>query len=469
MALTTKNLRDIAPGQWKSDGGARGAGMLAFRRAASGEILAYFRHTLSNGKRDSLPLGRYDPEGRDGYTLAELREKSGEHSRLYQSGIRDLRAHFAAQLAEKEAANKVRDEELERLEREAEAAEKFTLLNLCRDYVKYQRERGKTESARQAESLFKVWVESDSDFCKTVANKVTSHQIAAAIRKPHEKGKIRTAGILRAYLLAAFNVARRAPFDSSLPSGLIAYEIESNPCEIIPAIPVSAGKRILTTAELKAYIGHLGETVIDSVLKVALYSGGQRISQLLRATTADFDENTLRLWDGKGRRREAREHLLPLAPLASALIAELIQRTRRAEAKRAELDNRSPNYSNLPIFSARSGEAIAPTSVGRRIQAISKSIGGQPFDIRDIRRTVETMMAKLGISKDLRAQLLSHGLGGVQDIHYDKHDYLNEKLAALMAWESHLQQTVAPPDISTQPSENPASEAEAQPAKPSAP
>ena len=51
----------------------------------------------------------------------------------------------------------------------------------------------------------------------------------------------------------------------------------------------------------------------------------------------------------------------------------------------------------------------------------------------DLRRTVETRLAAEGISKDVRAHLQSHGLGGVQSKHYDRHDYLAEKRAALEA------------------------------------
>ena len=56
----------------------------------------------------------------------------------------------------------------------------------------------------------------------------------------------------------------------------------------------------------------------------------------------------------------------------------------------------------------------------------------------DVRRTAETMLAGMGISRDTRAQLLSHGLGGVQDQHYDRHGYADEKRAALIAWERRL-------------------------------
>jgi len=52
-------------------------------------------------------------------------------------------------------------------------------------------------------------------------------------------------------------------------------------------------------------------------------------------------------------------------------------------------------------------------------------------------------MASIGIAKDTRAQIQSHGLGGVQARHYDRYDYLAEKTAALDAWARWL--TTAPP------------------------
>jgi len=61
-----------------------------------------------------------------------------------------------------------------------------------------------------------------------------------------------------------------------------------------------------------------------------------------------------------------------------------------------------------------------------------------PFSMRDLRRTAETHMAALGISSDVRAQIQSHGLGGIQARHYDRHDYMPEKRAALALWTQRL-------------------------------
>jgi hypothetical protein len=70
------------------------------------------------------------------------------------------------------------------------------------------------------------------------------------------------------------------------------------------------------------------------------------------------------------------------------------------------------------------------------------------FHAQDLRRTAETRMAELGVSKDTRAQIQSHGLGGVQTRHYDMYDYLPEKRVALERWQAYLEncaETSRPP------------------------
>jgi hypothetical protein len=71
---------------------------------------------------------------------------------------------------------------------------------------------------------------------------------------------------------------------------------------------------------------------------------------------------------------------------------------------------------------------------------VEKRETANTFSFGDIRRTIETMMAAMGIHKDTRAQVQSHGLGGVQARHYDRHDYMPEKRAALEAWGNKIEE-----------------------------
>jgi integrase len=98
---------------------------------------------------------------------------------------------------------------------------------------------------------------------------------------------------------------------------------------------------------------------------------------------------------------------------------------------------------NLWLFSSHGKTQLVETTPGKRATAISKSIKGEAFDLRDLRRTCETMLAGMGISKDTRAQLVSHGLSGVQEADYERHGYIDEKRAALVAWEHRLDDIAA--------------------------
>ena len=329
----------------------------------------------------------------------------------------------------------------EAAKRAADERSRYTLRALCDAYAGHLERAGKVKSAAATRSAFKCHVFTHPEIADAPARDVTAHQVAAMVRKVREAGKERAAGILRSYLSAAFNAAKRAPFDSAMPADLIAFGIEHNPVDNIPAIAVQAGNRTLSADELRAYIKALGDDLPDQALRLALLAGGQRMAQLLRAKVSDYnpDTATLRLWDGKGKRTAPREHLLPLAPKAAALVAGRAERVKEREKRRAEDAGEVPgDVGSMWLFSTHGKVAMTFTTPGKRAAEISAGMKCEPFDLRDIRRTCETMLAGMGISRDTRAQLLSHGISGVQAAHYDRHSYTDEKRAALVAWERKL-------------------------------
>lgn len=301
-----------------------------------------------------------------------------------------------------------------------EAAKTYTLERFFEAYCAYIEGLGKKNTARVARSLFKT--HTAASLKSKPAKDVTGEELADMLRAVTEKGKERTAGALRTYLLAAYNVGMRAKLNPALPVAFKAYGITTNPVALIPAIASRAGNRVVSNDELQKYLKALDSRPTDQALKLALFAGGQRMEQVLRITLDDWtpETKTLRLFDPKGRRKEPRIHLLPLAPNAAAIVESLAKGAKKGS----------------PLFS------IDSQTPGKRIKAICsrEDVGISPaFDLRDIRRTVETRMASLGISKDTRAQVLSHGLGGVQDKHYDMHSYESEKRNALIAWENWLE------------------------------
>ncbi len=326
------------------------------------------------------------------------------------------------------AEKKAQREARERAKKEAEAVKRYTLKTLLDTYADYLDARGKNRTAAGVRSVVKVHlVEVEPELSEKPARQVTPHDIAGLVRSITQKGKERTAGIFRSSLAAAYSCARRAPFDGTLPKAFIDFNIETNPVDLIPTIPVKARNRTLNREELKEYIQSLGDSTVDLALKLALYAGGQRMAQILRAEVSDWtpETKTLRLTDPKGKRSEPREHLLPLAPVAASTVNELIKRSDEAKTP----------------FLFPSGTLKTPLHIsvpGPRVTEIAGTMDGEAFDLRDVRRTCETMLAELGVSRDIRAQLLSHGISGVQAAHYDRYAYTKEKRSTLVKWEQHL-------------------------------
>src|SRR5690606_28969379 len=161
------------------------------------------------------------------------------------------------------------------------------------------------------------------------------------------------------------------------------------------------------------------EDATGALLRFHLLTGAQRCAQLSRLTTRAVSKNAITLLDAKGRRREARRHVIPLIPEAAAAL----------DAMRGDAGDF--------VFSLDGGKTGAGYhSVRLRVQAVAEAMLAagevtETFTPGELRITVETRLQAAGVSSETRAHLQSHGLGGVQNKHYAKHDFADEKRAAL--------------------------------------
>lgn len=64
------------------------------------------------------------------------------------------------------------------------------------------------------------------------------------------------------------------------------------------------------------------------------------------------------------------------------------------------------------------------------------------WTLHDLRRTVSSHMARLGIHKDIRGRVLNHAVTGVTERHYTPYDFAPEKRVALDRWAADLMRTV---------------------------
>ena len=335
----------------------------------------------------------------------------------------------------------------------AEQAQSFTLARLCELYVEHLKRAGKS-SAGDAKSIFKCHVE-PSPIAALPANVVTPKQVTELLRALTEAGKGRTAGKLRAYLRAAYSVALRAELDADAPSGLLGFDLAANPVAPTDALARYnvALERVLAPDELakywtavKAWPGLTGDA-----LRLHLLLGGQRTAQLLRVTLADYDGDGLTLRDAKGNRDKPRLHYLPLVGEAAKIVERLAAERRRAgwELLFTSDGTRATRPETLTAAVAEIVQAQREAAKAElRAAGLSKAVADKRanatgYELRDLRRTVETMLAANGVARETRAHLQSHGLGGIQQRHYDKHDYLAEKSAALVLWHRLLAEVEA--------------------------
>jgi hypothetical protein len=89
-------------------------------------------------------------------------------------------------------------------------------------------------------------------------------------------------------------------------------------------------------------------------------------------------------------------------------------------------------------------------SWGKEKRALDKASGITNWQMRDLRRTFRTNMAKLRVSREICEVLLNHVTGANKnelDEIYNRYDFLTEKREALRLWEKYLLALVEPLEI----------------------
>ena len=170
----------------------------------------------------------------------------------------------------------------------------------------------------------------------------------------------------------------------------------------------------------------------ERVLRLALITG-QRRSEIAQAVKAELDlAGSSPAWVIPGARtKNSVMHRVPLTPMAVELFKAAV----------ADLaDSKTPF-----MFPGRGTDgAIDPHAVTRAMSRLTAELGIENATVHDLRRTVGTNLARIGVSKDIRARVLNHvdGARSVTDAVYNQHEFSAEKRAALEAWEAELRRII---------------------------
>ena len=392
---------------------------LGLRCMPSGSATWFFRYT-HNGKRDKpITLGHLKnldiiAARRAANDLADIHIKNSDVSGKLQADEQ------AKQIAINENMVRAMLDEQSR-----QALGCYTLARLMAVYVAYLQRCGRSKSAGDVISLSKH-LASISD---KPAAAVSTRDLTIIQRKLFDENKGRTANKLRSYIHAAYNLVLRAESDATSPAEALNFVtiggVELNPATLLAVVKGCnrSRDRVLTDAELCLLLKHAKNAGITGLaVRAAVLLGGQRMAQLLRASINDIQDDFLILLDPKGKRDTPRKHPIPLEGIAGALVDEARS---RADTLKTTL-----------LFSSAGKVMLCVDTVSKYVAIKSKEfiqagISVTPFTLADLRRTVETRLAGMGVPREVRGYLQSHGLSGVQVRHYERHDYEAEKRKAL--------------------------------------
>src|SRR5215467_12165631 len=203
---------------------------------------------------------------------------------------------------------------------------------------------------------------------------------------------------------------------------IFAYAIERELITVNPIVGVLKRKveiprdRTLTAYELSALwraIDKLPE-LPRAYFRVVLLTGGRR-NEVRCMTWSELDLDA-GLWRVPAERNKS-GHAFDL-PLTAPVVETLRALPRIG-----------------PMVFAHDGKR--PMSVHQLIERIRRDAGLLNVRLHDLRRTLRTGMAELGISFEVAERVLNHAMPGLQAV-YNRHSYTTEKRKALALWAEYV-------------------------------
>jgi integrase len=197
--------------------------------------------------------------------------------------------------------------------------------------------------------------------------------------------------------------------------------------------PISADKkparlksrdRILDDEELKALYEYVrtNRSLFHDMVALLILTG-QRRTEIGHLRWDEIDDGQLHL--SEERTKNHRSHTLPLPPTAMHILE-----TRESEG--------------MYVFAGKDPEK--PFNGIRRVkEALDKAVDIEHFTLHDLRRTLSSNMARLGVPIHVTEKILNHqsgSFGGVAGI-YNRHSYLPEMKEALERYDEWLEELIA--------------------------
>jgi integrase len=205
--------------------------------------------------------------------------------------------------------------------------------------------------------------------------------------------------------------------------------LASNPFAAIPTAPTTKRDRVLTDDELRAiWQATAGPGSFNAIVRVLMLTG-QREGEVAGMAWSELSAD-LAVWTlPASRAKNGAEHIVPLSAQAQAII--------RA----------APRYANRLCFPGNPGVFRGFHKAKQRLDEAS---GVDGWVLPDLRRTMATGLQKLGVRLEVTESVLNHvsgSRGGIVGV-YQRHDWADEKRAALAAWGARVAAIVEGREVS---------------------
>jgi integrase len=176
--------------------------------------------------------------------------------------------------------------------------------------------------------------------------------------------------------------------------------------------------RVLTDSELAAIWNALEDDDYAKVIKLLVCTGCRR-AEVGGMQWTEFSDDMSTWGLPKERVKNAKEHKLPVTPLMAEIIESI------------------PRRDGFDLLFGRK-HGFTGWSIGKR--ALDEKLGLKAWTHHDIRRSVATGMANIGIQPHIVEQVLNHQSGhrrGVAGI-YNRSPYESEVRDAMLRWSDHV-------------------------------
>ncbi len=228
-------------------------------------------------------------------------------------------------------------------------------------------------------------------------------------------------------------------------SGMFAWAVREGIVDANPVIGTNkppepqSRDRVLTDTELADVWAASQDNDYGRIAKLALLTGARR-DEIGGLTWQEFDVDRTELNLPPDRTKNGRPHIIPLSPLALSIVRAVPQR----EGRDHLFGEGSGAFSGWSKAKAALDRRILEARRAAAKKAHKASDEAKPMSawrFHDLRRTVATRMADLGIQPHVIEAILNHVSGskaGVAGV-YNRSLYAAEKRAALEVWAGHVQ------------------------------